>query len=65
MALHSGIDTVSFVSGGVYSETYGATDGANIASLFVSRGLLETAPTPLIGKLRGQISWLLYYLIRR
>lgn len=44
MALHSGIDTVSFVSGGVYSETYVGTDTHNMASLFASYGMIEDAP---------------------
>ena len=48
MTLYSGIDTVSFISNGVYSETYGSADGGNIAALFVSYGMLESAPTPVI-----------------
>jgi hypothetical protein len=43
MALHSGLDTTAIISHGVYSKTYGAVHGKNIASLFVSRGLLERA----------------------
>ncbi len=46
MALHSGLDTVAIISFGVYSETYGAVHGKNVASLFVSRGLLERAHWP-------------------
>ena len=41
MALNNGIDTVSFVSGGVYSETYGAGNPRNLATLFVSYGMIE------------------------
>jgi len=44
MALHNGIDTVAIISAGVWSKTYGSADGSNIASLFVSIGLLEEAP---------------------
>lgn len=47
MALHNGIDTIGYVSCGWYSETYSSGAGSgNIASLFVSYGLLETAPAP-------------------
>lgn len=64
MALYNGIDTVAFVSGGVYTETYvSATGGENIASLFASQGMLESSPAPTVGgRLRGKISWLLYHL---
>ena len=44
MGLHSGIDTVAFVSGGAYSETYGASAIANLTNLFCSYGLFEDAP---------------------
>ena len=44
MALRNGIDTISYLTHGVYSETYGAADPENIASLFLSLGLLEDAP---------------------
>jgi len=44
MALHSGIDTVGFVSDGVYSKTYGSAGLANICNLFASYGLIEDAP---------------------
>ncbi len=44
MALNNGIDTVSFLTAGLYSETYDGDDQANIASLFVTLGLLEDAP---------------------
>jgi len=49
MALHNGIDTVGYVSCGFYSETYSSgAGGGNIASLFVSYGLLEEAPAPVV-----------------
>ena len=38
------VDTVGFVSGGVYSEDYDGGDKHNLASLFVSYGLLVDAP---------------------
>ena len=47
MSLHSGIDTIAFVTGGWYSETYGAGDHDNIADLFCSYGLLEDVPAVL------------------
>lgn len=47
MSLHAGIDTVAFVSSGLFTKTYGASEQANINSLYVSRGLLEKAPNPL------------------
>ena len=47
MALYSGIDTIAFVSLGVYTETYGAVDTNNVASLFASLGLIERAPGPV------------------
>jgi len=68
MALYNGIDPTGFVSGGAYTETYvSATGGGNIASLFGSQGMLEsaTAPATPAGRLRGKITWLLYWLIRR
>lgn len=43
MSLHNGIDTVAFVSLGLYTKTYGASEQSNINSLFVSLGLLEEA----------------------
>jgi hypothetical protein len=49
MALQSGLDLVAIVSQGVYSETYGAGSGGNIAILFASRGYLEGAPPPSDG----------------
>ena len=44
MGLHSGIDTVAFVTSGAYSETYGASAIANLTNLFCSYGLFEDAP---------------------
>ena len=49
MSLHEGIDTVSWVSLGLYSKTYGDGEQANLNSLFVSLGLLETATSVSIG----------------
>jgi hypothetical protein len=68
MALYNGIDPVAMVSRGNYTETFvTSTGGGNIASLRVSRGMMESAPAPVEpgGKGRGQIAWLLYYLLRR
>ncbi len=52
MALHGGIDTVAFVSNGLYSETYGLGEEQNIANLFASQGMIEDLPSPgdVIGK---------------
>lgn len=44
MALHGGIDTVSFASIGVYSETYGSAELKNLCNLFALYGILEDAP---------------------
>jgi len=44
VGLHSGIDTVAFVTSGAYSETYGASAIANLTNLFCSYGLFEDAP---------------------
>ena len=45
MALRSGIDTVAIATYGVYTETYvSSTGGGNIASLYASKGFLESAP---------------------
>ncbi len=57
MALHNGIDTCAFVSGGVYTENYGAADPENIANLFVSYGLVEDAPIPSPAVSRFRIDW--------
>lgn len=43
MALHSGIDTVAFISDGVYSETYGSATLKNLCNLFAFYGLEEDA----------------------
>jgi len=44
VSLHSGIDTIAFVSGGVYTVTYGASTIQNICNLFASYGMVEDAP---------------------
>lgn len=43
MALHSGIDTVGFVSDGDYTKTYGSGD-RGIVNLFASDGMMEDLP---------------------
>ena len=48
MALRNGLDTVSIISNGVYTETYGSGSAANIANLYASRGYLEDAPNVLV-----------------
>lgn len=48
MSLHSGIDTVAAISGGVFTKTYGSASPASIANLYASRGLLEDAPNVLV-----------------
>jgi len=47
MALRNGIDTIAYVCGGWYSNTYTSAQGSNIASLLVSYGMLEEAPEPV------------------
>jgi len=44
MTLHEGLDTVAIASLGVYTETYGVDEEANLANLYASFGLLEDAP---------------------
>jgi hypothetical protein len=44
MSLHNGIDLVAIATSGTYTETYGSTEPANIANLYVSFGFLEDAP---------------------
>ncbi len=62
MSLQNGIDTVSYISFGVFSLTFGSTDGGNIASLHASFGLLEDAPAGA----KRRSKWLLkYFKIRR
>jgi len=62
MSLHSGIDTVAFVSNGVYTETYGSATLQNICNLFASYGIIEDASeavlvvTEIRIALRGWIS---------
>ena len=50
------VDPVAIASCGVYSETYGVGEEANIANLFGSIGLIEDAPWPvdLIKYLRNE-----------
>ena len=48
MSLHSGLDTVSIISHGTYTETYGSAAPANIANLYASLGYLEDAPNVTI-----------------
>lgn len=48
MSLHSGLDTVSIISGGVFTKTYGSSAAANIANLYASRGYFEDAPNVLV-----------------
>ncbi len=57
MSLWSGVDTIAVVSHGVYSETYGVGEEANVASLFASFGLLEDASRAAPSRSK----WLLYY----
>ena len=44
MSLYNGIDPTAIASLGVYTETYGAGEGGNIANLVASLGLFEDAP---------------------
>ena len=48
MSLHSGIDTVAFVSLGLYTKNYGDSEQANINNLYASLGLYEDAPAGYI-----------------
>ncbi len=41
MALHSGVDTVAFISHGVYSSTYSGIGDQNIANAYASLGVWE------------------------
>ena len=65
MSLHNGVDTVAIASLGMFTKTYGSGDNGNIASLFASFGMLETAPGSAGGRRSGAAAWLLYYLFRR
>lgn len=59
MSLHNGIDTVAFVTGGFYTETYGSAGKANIANLFAFYGLLEDAPDVVPPAVVGRVGkWL-------
>jgi len=54
MSLHNGIDIVSIISCGIYTETYGSATQKNICNLYASLGLYEDAPDiELIEFLRG------------
>lgn len=55
MSLHSGIDTVAFVSRGLFTKTYGASDQPNINSLFLSRGLIEKAVAAVTAFVLGNL----------
>ena len=48
MTLHNGIDTVAFISGGFYTETYGSSSSSRLANLFAFYGLLEDAPVEVV-----------------
>ena len=48
MSLYNGIDPSAIASFGSYTETYGDGDGGNIATLFASFGLLETAADEVV-----------------
>lgn len=43
MSLHSGVDTVGWVSLGLYTKTFGASLPQGIANLYASLGLIEFA----------------------
>ena len=65
MSLYNGIDPTAIASFGVYTETYGSTDGGNIASLFASFGLLENAPG-VVPSISRRVIWLSKFIrIRR
>jgi len=57
MSLHSGIDTVGFVSSGLFTKTFGLTEQANINNLFVSLGLLEGALSATGGFLKKLVRY--------
>ena len=44
MSLHSGLDTCSWVTLGLYTKNYGVGEQASVNNLYVSLGLLEDAP---------------------
>jgi hypothetical protein len=48
MALHNGIDTVAYASGGVFTKTYGSGQQKNICNLFASFGLVEDLPALIL-----------------
>jgi hypothetical protein len=65
MALQNGIDTVALLTFGVFTETYGAGEGGNIAALFLSRGLLEDARTSINRAMKLYRSRYLYSVTRK
>jgi len=50
-----GVDLTAFVSGGAFTKFYGVGEEANVANLFSSYGLLEDAPTLLVGAGGGKL----------
>lgn len=53
MSLHNGLDTVSIISYGVYTKTYGSTEQKYVNNLYSSFGLFEDAPDILLLVFRG------------
>ena len=41
MSLHNGVDTVAWVSLGLFTKTYNSTEPQGIANLYASLGLIE------------------------
>jgi len=61
MSLHNSIDTVAYVSCGLYTATYGSAAQANVNNLYASLGMIEDAPDVEPPVFAGKIaSWLLY-----
>lgn len=54
------VDPVAYVTLGNYTESYGAGEGANLANLFASLGMMEDAPNVLFN-----IAKLMDYYFRR
>lgn len=50
MALHNGIDTAGFVSGGVFSKTFGHAKLKNRCNLFGFFGIIEDATKGITGR---------------
>ena len=60
MSLRNGVDTVSVLSLGVYSETYTSVgDPDKLASLFASLGLFESAAGVVPAPFTRRIRWYL------